>query len=40
VPVSGRQKVIQPDYQRNILPIPQSEIHANPVIAKQQNPGY
>ena len=40
VPVSGRQKVIQPDYQRNILPIPQAEIHANPVIAKQQNPGY
>lgn len=40
VPVSGRQKVIQADYQRNILPIPQSEIHANPVIAKQQNPGY
>ena len=40
VPVSGRQKVITPDYQRNILPIPQSEIHANPVIAKQQNPGY
>ena len=27
-------------YFRTILPIPVSEVNANPVIAKQQNPGY
>ena len=27
-------------YFRAILPIPVSETNANPVIAKQQNPGY
>ena len=40
VPVSGRSKVIAPDFQRIILPIPQDEINANRTIASQQNPGY
>ena len=40
VPVSGRSKVISPDFQRIILPIPQDEINANRTIASQQNPGY
>ncbi len=38
--LSKESTVFTRDYFRAILPIPKSEIDTNPVIAKQQNPGY
>ena len=35
-----RPSTINRDYNRTILPIPQSEINANPNLKNQQNPGY
>lgn len=35
-----RQKTIDRTFFKTILPIPVSEINANPTIATQQNPGY
>ncbi len=40
VAVSTRPKTIDRSFYKIILPIPQSEINANPGIGEQQNPGY
>lgn len=37
--IPGPLTIAYPD-NRRVQPIPQSEVQANPVIAKQQNPGY
>jgi hypothetical protein len=37
---TGVPLVIEADYFRRILPIPQAELDANPNIRDQQNPGY
>jgi len=36
----NREKSINWDFYRIVLPIPKAEIDANPAIATQQNPGY
>lgn len=38
--IPHRDKIIDRTFYKTILPIPQSEIDANPPIAAQQNPGY
>ncbi len=38
--ITHRSKSIDRTFFKTILPIPQSEVDANPVIAEQQNPGY
>jgi hypothetical protein len=40
VPVSARSKTIDRTFGKIVLPIPQDEINANPVIALQQNSAY
>jgi hypothetical protein len=40
IPTSSRPKTIDRTFNKTILPIPQSEINANPGIKAQQNPGY
>ncbi len=40
IPVSTRPKVIDRNFGKIVLPIPQDEINANPAIASQQNPAY
>lgn len=40
IPASSRPKTIDRTFYKTILPIPQSEINANPPIKAQQNPGY
>ncbi|ANE53302.1 hypothetical protein SY85_03730 [Flavisolibacter tropicus] len=37
---TGAPLIIEADYFRRILPIPQAELDANPNIRGQQNPGY
>lgn len=38
--IPTRDKIVNRSFFRAILPIPQNEIDANPLIAAQQNPGY
>ncbi|MDP3451514.1 MAG: RagB/SusD family nutrient uptake outer membrane protein [Bacteroidales bacterium] len=38
--ITTREKTINRTFFKAILPIPESEINANPKIAEQQNPGY
>lgn len=40
VVIPSRDKIVDRTFFRAILPIPQNEIDANPLIAAQQNPGY
>lgn len=40
IPATLRLKTIDRTFFKTILPIPQSEINANPQIKTQQNPGY
>jgi hypothetical protein len=40
VSILSRDKIIDRTFYKTILPIPQSEINANPPIAAQQNPNY
>lgn len=40
VPVSQREKTIDRTFNKIVLPIPQSEINANPAMESQQNDGY
>lgn len=40
ITVAHREKSINKDFFKTLLPISQTEINANPEIAKQQNPGY
>jgi len=38
--IKTRPKEIDRTFEKYILPIPQSEINANPTLKEQQNPGY
>jgi len=38
--INTRPKEIDRSFDKYILPIPQSEINANPALKDQQNPGY
>lgn len=38
--ITHRNKTIDRTFYKTILPIPKSEINANPALASQQNPGY
>ena len=40
ITITHRDKTIDRTFYKTILPISKSEMDANPVIAKQQNPGY
>lgn len=40
VPVAHRDKTIDRNFYKTLLPISQAEINANPAIGDQQNPGY
>ena len=40
VPITRRDKIIDVNFDRIVLPIPNDEINANPPIGAQQNPGY
>lgn len=40
VPVAHREKTIDRDFFKTLLPISDSEIKANPALGAQQNPGY
>lgn len=40
VTITHREKSINRSFYKTILPIPEDEINANPVLGNQQNPGY
>lgn len=40
LPISKRDKTIDVNFDKIVLPIPKNEINANPELGKQQNPGY